>query len=309
MNGVVVSDLALAVVLGTAFGVGVCLAVAVVPRWGAPSLARRIGPYVREVTDARGIAAAGMVEFDVAAAWRAFVAQVSRRFAASASVAGRLRQAGRVGDAGGFRARQLAWALAAVLVAAAVAVALVLTGRGGPGVWLLPPIAGFAAVALVDLELSRAARARVRRVEEELPTVLEFLALCLSAGEGILDALRRAGASSRGELAGELRDVVLAVDTGSPLSDALGRIAYQLDVPVFTRTVDHLIAAIERGAPLVQVLQAQAQDAREDAKRVLIEGAGRKEIGMLLPLVFLILPLSVLFAVFPGVFLLRLGIG
>ncbi len=30
---------------------------------------------------------------------------------------------------------------------------------------------------------------------------------------------------------------------------------------------------------------------------------------MLLPLVFLILPLSVLFAVFPGVFILRLGIG
>ncbi|MCS3844797.1 hypothetical protein HDC95_003103 [Microbacterium sp. AK031] len=30
---------------------------------------------------------------------------------------------------------------------------------------------------------------------------------------------------------------------------------------------------------------------------------------MLLPLVFLILPLSVLFAVFPGLFILRLGLG
>lgn len=30
---------------------------------------------------------------------------------------------------------------------------------------------------------------------------------------------------------------------------------------------------------------------------------------MLCPLVFLILPLSVLFAVFPGLFILRLGLG
>lgn len=30
---------------------------------------------------------------------------------------------------------------------------------------------------------------------------------------------------------------------------------------------------------------------------------------MLLPLVFLILPMSVLFAVYPGLFILRLGLG
>ena len=57
------------------------------------------------------------------------------------------------------------------------------------------------------------------------------------------------------------------------------------------------------------MLHSQALDAREDAKRGLIERAGRKEIYMLVPLVFLILPLSVLFAVFPGIFMLRLGIG
>ena len=41
--------------------------------------------------------------------------------------------------------------------------------------------------------------------------------------------------------------------------------------------------AIDRGAPLAQVLHAQALDARDDAKRDLIERAGRKEIYMLLP--------------------------
>jgi hypothetical protein len=60
---------------------------------------------------------------------------------------------------------------------------------------------------------------------------------------------------------------------------------------------------------LAHVLQEQAVDAREDAKRGLLELAGRKEILMLLPLVFLILPLSVLFAIFPGIVMLRLGVG
>ena len=101
----------------------------------------------------------------------------------------------------------------------------------------------------------------------------------------------------------------MAVGTGSALSESLSRLAGRLDVPGLSRAVDQLVAALDRGAPLAHVLHAQALDAREDAKRGLIERAGRKEIYMLVPLVFLILPLSVLFAVFPGIFMLRLGLG
>ena len=50
------TDIALAVVLGGAFGLGVCLLFSLAPRWGAPSLARRIAPYIRDVTDPRGLA-------------------------------------------------------------------------------------------------------------------------------------------------------------------------------------------------------------------------------------------------------------
>ena len=103
--------------------------------------------------------------------------------------------------------------------------------------------------------------------------------------------------------------MVIAVGTGSSLSESLGRLSSRLEIAALSRSIDHLVAALDRGAPLAQVLQAQATDAREDAKRALIEQAGRKEIYMLIPLVFLILPLSVLFAVFPGIFMLRLGIG
>jgi tight adherence protein C len=170
-------------------------------------------------------------------------------------------------------------------------------------------ITGAGSAVAYDMLLSARARARLSRLADELPTTLEFLALCLSAGEGLLDSLRRVSAVGSGELTGELRQVVLAVNTGSPLADALAEMTSRLHLSGLSRAVDQVIAALEHGAPLAAVLHAQAADAREDAKRSLIEQAGRKEILMLLPLVFLILPLSVLLAVFPGLFILRLGLG
>ncbi|WP_404434785.1 type II secretion system F family protein [Microbacterium lacus] len=307
------TDLAFAVVLGLAFGVGVCLAMSVAPRWGAPSLSRRIAPYIRDVTDPRGLslthAASAGTNGDLGAVWAVGQARIARAVGGSTSVERRLRQAGSTMDAAAFRGRQLAWAIVGMAGGGILLVILVLAGRFSPAIWLLPPVFAAGAVILCDVALSQAARRRIARVEEELPTVLEFIALCLSAGEGILNALRRVSDVGSGELTGELREVVVAVGTGSSLSDALSRLSSRLEIPALSRTVDQLIAALDRGAPLAHVLHSQALDAREDAKRPLIERAGRKDIYMLVPLVFLILPLSVLFAVFPGIFMLRLGIG
>lgn len=306
-----VDDLAFAVVLGTAFGLGVCLLVSLAPRWGAPSLARRIAPYIRDVTDPRGVGlgSPGLPARDLGRLWAGAQLRFSQVIGGDDSVVRRLRQAGRTTDAAAFRARQLGWAVVGLALGGAVVVALVLSGRASASLVLVPPVMAVGAALACDMVLSRAARARVARIEEELPTVLEFVALCLSAGEGILDSLRRVSDVGAGELTGELRGVVVAVGTGSSLPESLTALSDRLQIPALTRSVDQLVAAIDRGAPLAQVLHSQALDAREDAKRSLIEQAGRKEIYMLVPLVFLILPLSVLFAVFPGIFLLRLGIG
>lgn len=310
MSALLVDDLAFAVVLGSALGAGICLLFSLAPRWGAPSLARRIAPYIRDVTDPRGLHTAPLAAVPHAQlAWRSLQVRFARLAGGDATIARRLHQAGWAMDAAAFRGRQLAWAIAGLGAGGVLVVAAVLLGRGSPSLAVLPPLFAVVAAVLCDAWLGRAARSRIARIREELPTVLEFLALCLSAGEGILDSLRRVSDVGAGELTAELRGVVVAVGTGSPLPDALAKLSDGLQVPALTRSIDQVIAALDRGAPLAQVLHAQALDAREDAKRDLIERAGRKEIYMLVPLVFLILPLSVLFAVFPGVFMLRLGIG
>lgn len=307
------SSMALAVVLGTAFGLGVWLLVALLPRWRALPLERRIAPYVRDVTDPRGV-----TPWLATDAWaaptlgRAFAAAGIRfagLFGSSATIERRLAQAGRSGGVEEFRARQLAWGIGGLLAGSVVLIGVTLAGRFTPVAASVPVIAAVAGVVLCDALLQRAAKARRARLQEELPPVLEFLGLCLAAGESLLDALRRVGSIGSGELSRELAGVVLETGTGSSLGESLGALSRRLELPAFSRAVDQLVAAIERGAPLVQVLQAQAGDAREAARHELIERAGRSEILMLIPLVFLILPLSVIYAVYPGVFMLRLGLG
>ncbi|WP_251450197.1 type II secretion system F family protein [Microbacterium sp. Marseille-Q6648] len=303
---------AVSIVLGVTFALGVTLLSTLAPRWWAPSLARRIAPYIRDVTDPQGttlLRPGGLGPLDVGESARSALRRAGALLSGSAVIERRLRQAGRDEDVATFRGRQLAWTIVGIGGGGALSVVLAVTGSAAPAVWLLPLVGGMSGAIGCDMLLTHAARTRIARIDEELPTVLEFLALCLSAGEGILDSLRRVSDVGAGELTAELRGVVVAVGTGSPLPDALTRLGSDVDVPALARAIDQLVAAIDRGAPLAQVLHSQAADAREAAKRTLIERAGRKEIYMLVPLVFLILPLSVLFAVFPGIFMLRLGIG
>lgn len=309
-----VTDAATSILLGGLLGAGIICILAAAPRWRAASLTTRIAPYIRDAVDDVALPSgilpvAGILPVDAASRWRRMRSALLRGVGDSDALALRLAQGGTDEDPTAFRARQLGWGLAGVGLGSASLIVLAVTGRMTPPATVLPVILGIGAVIGVDMLLTARIKSRLARLTDELPTTLEFLALCLSAGESFLDALRRVASLGSGELRQELRQVVLAVGTGSPLADALGEMASRLRQPGLSRAVDQVVAALEHGAPLAAVLHAQAADAREDAKRTLIEQAGKREILMMLPLVFLILPLSVLFAVFPGVFILQLGLG
>jgi tight adherence protein C len=84
--------------------------------------------------------------------------------------------------------------------------------------------------------------------------------------------------------------------------------ANRLTIPGLSGFVDGVVVALERGTPLGDVLRAQAQDARVLSRRRLMEAGGRREIAMMIPVVFLILPVTVLFAVYPGLAVLDLNL-
>ncbi|HON75496.1 MAG TPA: type II secretion system F family protein, partial [Dermatophilaceae bacterium] len=74
------------------------------------------------------------------------------------------------------------------------------------------------------------------------------------------------------------------------------------------RFVDGIIVAVERGTPLGDVLRAQAQDVRETGRRTIMEEGGKKEIAMMVPVVFFVLPVTILFALYPGLAFLRVDV-
>ncbi len=307
--------IAAAVALGIVLGLGLWTLLALLPRIGAGRLADRVAPYVLDVSaDARELRSrrTGEPGSLIAELVTPLLARFGRGVAAllggDATVTRRLRQAGSSLTVSAFRSRQLVWAAGGAAVGVLATLLLARSAALSPVVVVaLVAVAAASGLLLPEQLLARRARSRMRRVADELPTVLEFLSLALSAGETVRDALRRVARVGSGDLARELGRVMADVEVGVPLTDALQRCASALELPALSRTVEQLVTALDRGSPLVEVLRAQAQDSRDDAKRQLLESAGRKEVAMLVPLVFLILPVTVVFALFPATLVLELG--
>jgi tight adherence protein C len=292
--------------VGLGLGSGLLLTISRVPAARRPRLDDRLAPYL----DLPRNAVSGVGAWATAGGLlRSLPRRAGEVLGSAESVRRRLERAGRTPDVEAFRAEQLVWCAAGLLVGGALATVMWWRGAGSVGALLLMVVlAGLAGFVARDWVVGREVRRREERVLAEFPTVADLLALSVAAGEGALAAVERIIRISSGELSDELRRVVGDVRAGSALTEALGRLAGRTELPALVRFVDGVVVAVERGTPLADVLKAQAQDVREARRRALLEAAGRKEIAMMVPVVFLILPVTVLFAVFPGFAFLRLSL-
>ncbi|HMA46573.1 MAG TPA: type II secretion system F family protein [Frankiaceae bacterium] len=202
-----------------------------------------------------------------------------------------------------YRVQQVVCGAAGGLAGAVLLALRAVTGVGPPplvGAALV--VAGLAGgIAACDGALSRAISRREEAMLAEFPTVAELLALAVTAGESPVGALERVGTLCRGELGRKLAVALADARAGATLVQALERMADRTTLAPLVRFVDGVAVAIERGTPLADVLRAQAVDVREAGKRALLEAGGRKEIAMMVPVVFLVLPVTVVFAFYPAV--------
>ncbi len=300
--------------LGLLVGLGLLLIVLGVPRWRTPTLAMRVDPYVRdEPVPARLFNLSPheqlTVHHVVDPLARGLGNRLSQWLGGEEVLVRRLERAGLAPDVQGYRAQQAVLACVMAGLGAALGVLLWSTGRAAPLVAPALAVTGaIAGVLLRDQLLSRRLAARERRVVEEFPAVAELLALAVAAGESATAALERVARLSRGELARELTQALTEARTGASLPDALEGIADRTGVPSVARFVDGVIIAVERGTPLADVLRAQAMDAREAARQHIIAEGGRREILMMIPVVFFVLPVTVVFAMFPGLSALQVNL-
>ena len=301
--------------LGLLLGAGTWLVLARLPFLRPVEFADRIAGHVRPVARtihqrpaARDVTPFGPLERVLRPLLRDAVLRLNRISPAGKPLAQRLQRAGMHQNVLDFRAEQVLWAGLGLVAGAVAAVALAAAGHiDVPAVAALTLAGAVIGYLLRDYRLGVRIRRREARMLAEFPALAEMMALSVGAGESAAAALERIARTARGELAAEFREVVSQTRSGMPLVQALRSFADRVPLDPLARFVDGVCVAIERGTPLGDVLRAQAQDVRDLAKRELMEAAGRKEIAMMVPLVFGVLPLTVLFAVFPGLALLRLG--
>jgi tight adherence protein C len=206
-----------------------------------------------------------------------------------------------------FRVEQVTWGLVGFATGSAVALVAALRSaeRLLPLV-ILALVAGVMGVLLRDNRLTAAVRSHEEQVLAELPAVAELIALSVAAGEGPVSALERVVSRSSGALSRDLARVLGEIRTGTPVAIAFDDYANRSGLPVVARFASGIAVAVERGTPLADVLHAQAGDVREAQRRSLIESGARREVAMMTPVVFLVLPTTILFAFWPGVVGLRM---
>ena len=277
-----------------------------------PSVDQRVLPYVRDVhpyvDGATG--SAGVMGAVFGPSVRRAGATVGEWVGSSTSVRSRLD---RLDDPSGpdeFRVRQALWGVVGLGVGVALSL-LLWTSQRTPAPILLAICAfGFVAgVMWCDNRLTDRVRTREREMEAEFPVVAELLALAVAAGESPVAGLERVLQVSHGSLSDELTRVMAQIRTGTSMATAFDQLARRTHVTSIARFAEGLSVALDRGTPLVGVLHAQAADVRESARRELMETGGRKEVAMMIPVVFLVLPVTVVFAFYPGLVGLHLTSG
>ncbi len=206
---------------------------------------------------------------------------------------------------GDFRIRQLQSGAIGLVAGALIGFSLIT--RGVPVLVALTAvlIGVLAGVLGADWGLTHRCEKRKKAYTAQLPDVVEILALAVASGESIRVAIDRVCHIGEGEMVAELRRTMADVHAGTPFTDALDEMGNRSGNRNVARFAEAVVTALEQGSGLAGSLHSQARDARDAARRDLLEAGGKAEIAMMMPVVFIIMPLTVVFTVYPALQALR----
>ncbi|MCT1774919.1 type II secretion system F family protein [Brachybacterium sp. p3-SID957] len=302
--------------LGLVLGTGLALIAGRLPWLRQRDLAARIDPYLRRSSASALLDSAGprgrsrvVLEALLGPVAVRAIGVLERLTGGADQLERRLRMAGRRSSVDSFRIEQVVFGAAGLVLGLAAGLAAVGIRGTSPLMGLVIVVLGtVSGILLRDYLLGVEIKRRAARMAREFPTVADLLALAVAAGESPIAAMERVARSSSGALPDEFAATVAEIRAGSSVSQALAAMGSRTPLESLARFGEGVSIAIERGTPLAEVLRAQAQDAREASKRQLMETAGQREVLMLIPVVFFVLPLVIVFAIFPGLAVLEISL-
>jgi tight adherence protein C len=172
----------------------------------------------------------------------------------------------------------------------------------GLTVWVHPMLSlalGVGAVGWYGAHTRRATRRAAREVVDELPDLVDVVALAVQGGATIRLAVAGAAAAGTGRGAAALADALGRTDRGGArLADALEALPDHLGEP--SRPFVRALVASERyGVPVAPALDLVGRDLRDQRRRRAEEDIRRVPVRLVFPLVCCILPAFVVLTVVP----------
>jgi tight adherence protein C len=139
----------------------------------------------------------------------------------------------------------------------------------------------------------------------QFPAVVQMLSLLLANGLPLAVAIGWLAPRLSGFWAEQFGAISKKVELGADILLELRDLAERVPLVEVSEFVEKLSTALERGVPISDQLAALARSLQAAMIRGLTKRAGVNETKMLIPTVFLILPVTVLFAVFPSLLVLQ----
>lgn len=236
------------------------------------------------------------------------LADLGRRLPADEGLRGDLELTGWRGGVSAFRSLQLGIGVAVAFLGSLASLVSAAVG-GTPGLResLFATFAMGCALAIaVELLVKKRAADLRDRIEAQIADAADLVCVAVSSGESVRSALAVASTYCDEPLAGELERVVARAASGEPLAQALAdmeRRAERTGVSVFVAVIGQ---AHDRGTALASRLRALSKELRYQRTSKMVETMGRRQVLMVAPVVFLVLPTTLAFAALPGLYYLRL---
>lgn len=149
----------------------------------------------------------------------------------------------------------------------------------------------------------------IASIELEFPLVVELFAILIGGGMSPSSALSHISERGSGEFIKLLSPIISQMKNGINLAQALDILNKDVDSRIIRRFCDSLAISVERGSPLIDVVGRQVEEVRQAQRLLISERASKAEIQLMIPVVFLILPISILFALWPSYFALGANFG
>lgn len=141
---------------------------------------------------------------------------------------------------------------------------------------------------------------------EEVAALCSVISLALRGGATVTAALEYSLQRASGQVAHYLQGVTRSIDLGMPFGRALNAASKRGGSLPVEELLNKLQMANELGSGLADQLDDLSATLRDQVSIEKLSRATSSETKMLLPLVFLILPVTVVFALYPSIQILNI---